>query len=101
MDAATGWMLKAKAEDRLAGATAYLKLAGDVTGGWLLCLGALAAQRRLKHGEGDQDHARGRIALTRVYADSVLRAVPGLLGQVRLGADALFDPAAAAMLESA
>ncbi|TGY88476.1 acyl-CoA dehydrogenase [Marinicauda algicola] len=101
MDAATGWMLKAKAEDRLAGATAYLKLAGDVTGGWLLCLGALAAQRRLKHGEGDQEHARGRIALTRVYADSVLRAVPGLLGQVRLGADALFDPAAIAMLESA
>lgn len=101
MDAASDWMLKARAEDRLSGATAYLKLAGDVTGGWLLCLGALAAQRRLKHEEGDQAHARSRIALTTVYAETVLSAVPGLLGQVRLGADALFDTAADGMLESA
>jgi 3-(methylthio)propanoyl-CoA dehydrogenase len=100
LEAASDWMSKASGEDKLSGATAYLKLAGDVVGGWLLCLGALSAQRILKHGEGDEAYARSRISLTRVYAETVLSAAPGLVPQIRLGAGALFDPGEA-MLESA
>jgi hypothetical protein len=96
---AANWLLKAKPADRLSGATAFLKLAGDVTGGWLLAVGAVAAQRKLKEGE-DAEYDRGRIALARVYADTVLTSAPGLLGDVKLGADSLFEPGVE-MLESA
>ncbi|MEO1039307.1 MAG: acyl-CoA dehydrogenase [Pseudomonadota bacterium] len=92
LEAASAWVLDASNEDRLAGATSYLKLAGDVTGGWLLAVGAVAAQRQLKEGEGDADYARSRIALTRVYASTVLSSAPGLLGDIQLGADMLFEP---------
>lgn len=97
---AVKWMKAADNADRLSGATAFLKLAGDVTGGWLLCVGAVAARRIVKEGEGDTDYAQSRIALTGVYADTVLAAAPGLLGDVKLGADRLFAPGLA-MLESA
>jgi 3-(methylthio)propanoyl-CoA dehydrogenase len=97
---AVRWMQRADDADRLTGATAFLKLAGDVTGGWLLCVGAVAARRIIKEGEGDLDYARARIALAGVYADTVLSSVPGLLGDVTVGAERLFKPGAG-MLESA
>ncbi len=100
LEAASNWMLQAPDADRLAGATAYLKLAGDVAGGWLLCVGAVAAQRMLKDGVGEDDYARNRIALARVYAETVLSAAPGLLGDIKIGADTLFEPGEG-MLESA
>ncbi|WBQ09155.1 acyl-CoA dehydrogenase [Hyphomonadaceae bacterium ML37] len=100
LKAASDWMLKASEADRLAGATPFLKLAGDVTGGWLLCVGAVAAQRRLKEREGDQAYASARIAMTRVYADTVLSSAPGLLGDIQTGAAVLFEPGLT-MLESA
>ena len=99
LEAASKWLLEADAEDRLAGATSYLKLAGDVAGGWLLAVGAVAAQRWLKEEVGDADYARSRIALTRVYASTVLTSAPGLVGDIQLGARALFEPGEA-MLES-
>ncbi len=100
LEEASNWLLKASDQDRLAGATSFLKLAGDVTGGWLLCVGAVAAQRQLKEGEGDLDYARARIALTRFYADTVLAAAPGLTGEVEIGAAPIFEPGER-MLESA
>ena len=99
LEAASKWLLEADAEDRLAGATSYLKLAGDVAGGWLLAVGAVAAQRWLKEEAGDADYARSRIALTRIYASTVLTSAPGLVGDIQLGAHALFEPGEA-MLES-
>ena len=99
LEEASRWVLQAGDADRLAAATPFLKLAGDVAGGWLLCVGAVAAQRMLKEGE-NETYARSRIALTRVYADSILSSAPGLLGDVRLGAAPLFEPGEA-MLESA
>jgi 3-(methylthio)propanoyl-CoA dehydrogenase len=97
---AVQWMQRADDADRLTGATAFLKLVGDVTGGWLLCVGAVAARRIVKEGEGDLDHARARIALAGVYADTVLSSAPGLLGDVTVGAERLFKPGAG-ILESA
>lgn len=100
LEEAAGWMASASMEDKLSGATQFLKLTGDVTGGWLLCVGAVAAQRRLKEGEGDPAFAEGRIALARVFADTVLAAAPGLISDIQLGAEALFAPGEV-MLESA
>jgi len=97
---ATGWMLQASDGDRLAGATAYLKLAGDVTGGWLLCVGAVAAQRKLKEADGEEDYARARIAVANVFAQTVLTGAAGLLGQIKLGLDPVFAPGEA-LLDSA
>ena len=100
LEEAVGWMASADMEDRLAGSTAFLKLTGEVTGGWLLCVGAVAAQRRLKEAEGDAAFSENRIALAGIYAETVLAAAPGLLGEIRMGAAALFEPGLA-MLESA
>jgi hypothetical protein len=99
LEAASQWVLGAGDQDRLAAATPFLKLAGDVTGGWLLCVGAVAAQRMLKEGE-NETYARAKISLARVYADTVLSSAPGLLGDIQIGASPLFEPGAA-MLESA
>ena len=100
LEEAVQFMASTDVEDRLAGSTAFLKLTGDVTGGWLLCVGAVAAQRRLKESDGDARFAENRIALAGIYADTVLAAAPGLLGEIRLGASPLFEPGLA-MLESA
>jgi len=99
LEDASAWLLKASDDDRLAAATPFLKLAGDVTGGWLMCIGAVAAQRMLKDGE-NEPYARSKISLARVYADTVLSSAPGLIGDIKLGAAPLFEPGEA-MLESA
>ena len=99
LEAASNWMLQANDADRLAGATPFLRLAGDVTGGWLLCVGAVAAQRMLKDQVGEDDYARSKIALARVYAETVLSSAPGLMGDIKIGAEPLFAPGEA-MLES-
>jgi alkylation response protein AidB-like acyl-CoA dehydrogenase len=100
LEEASAWLLKASDEDRLAAATPFLKLAGDVTGGWLMSVGAVAAQRMLKEGSNEAQYANARIALARVYAETVLTSAPGLLGDVMVGAEPLFGPGEA-MLESA
>ena len=100
LEDAMGWLLKATDEDRLAAATPFLKLAGDVTGGWLLCVGAVAAQRMLKEGSNEAEYANSRISLARVYAETILSAAPGLLGDIKVGAGTFFEPGEV-MLESA
>ncbi|MEQ8404988.1 MAG: acyl-CoA dehydrogenase [Oceanicaulis sp.] len=99
LETASQWVLGASDPDRLSAATPFLKLAGDVTGGWLLCVGAVAAQRMLKEGE-NEGYARAKISLARVYADTLLSSAPGLLGDIQLGSGPLFEPGAE-MLESA
>ncbi|MDZ4762390.1 MAG: acyl-CoA dehydrogenase, partial [Alphaproteobacteria bacterium] len=69
LSGATEWMLEAMASDRqtaLAGASAYLRLAGDVAGGFYLAQAALG--ERAAPGP-DADHA---LALARFFADDVL-----------------------------
>lgn len=81
---ATAWLIERRAKampDALSGATAYLKLLGDVVGGWMLAKGALAAA-----GEADAAWAESKRALARVFAESVLAQVPGAAAGVMLGA---------------
>jgi len=86
---ATGHLLSVMRNDRrdaLAGATPYLKLAGDVTGAMLLAQGALA-----KRAQGRVDNAQE--ALLGFLAETVLAQASTLVASVKLGATALFDEA--------
>jgi hypothetical protein len=85
---ATSWMVERRGHsqpDALAGATAYLKLLGDLTGGWMLAKGALAADARGQDDDSDQ-WWQTRIGLARVFADQVLAQTPGLAAGVTAGA---------------
>jgi len=80
LERATDWLLQNKGPDALAAATPYLKLAGDVIGGWML-----AKQAQAVAGAAD-DWSRSKTALARLYAGQVLAQAPGL-------ADGLMDGA--------
>jgi alkylation response protein AidB-like acyl-CoA dehydrogenase len=87
---ATVWLLDRKAAadgaaDVLAAADAYLKLVGDVTGGWMLALGALYARDQLDGGQGDPAWLEGKIALYEVYAANVLGHASSRLAAVGQG----------------
>ena len=91
---ATLWLLDRKAAedgtaDVLAAADAYLKLMGDVIGGWFLARGALAAQALKANGEGDTEWLDGRITLYEVYAANVLGHVSSRLAAIGQGGDLL------------
>ncbi|MEZ6023870.1 MAG: acyl-CoA dehydrogenase [Hyphomonadaceae bacterium] len=74
---ATEYMLSALREDALAGAFAYLQLAGDVVGGMLLVQG------------GARDADAEQAALLRFYARTVLARAPSRLAEVKIGGDVL------------
>jgi alkylation response protein AidB-like acyl-CoA dehydrogenase len=87
---ATAWLLERKSQpDVLAGAAGYLRLLGETTGGWMLALTAIAAERRLAGGDTDEAWLGGKLELLRVYAEHVLALSPGLTGSIVQGADPL------------
>jgi len=53
-----------------------------------------------RSGSNEAGYANARISLARVYAETVLTSAPGLVGDVKVGAEPLFGPGEA-MLESA
>jgi len=76
MEQATAWLIgKTGAPDALAGATSFLKLCGDVIGGWML----------LKMANADEAYR----PLWTFYAEQVLAAAPGLVPAVTQGVAAL------------
>ena len=75
----TDYMLSASREDALAGAHAYLQLAGDVVGGMLLVKG------------GERDANPEQAASLRFYARTILARAPSRLAEIKIGADALGD----------
>ncbi|MEL7107792.1 MAG: acyl-CoA dehydrogenase [Pseudomonadota bacterium] len=85
---ATTWMTRMMKEDRdvaLAGATAYLALAGDVIGGHFLTKGAVEARS-----EGGQ--VRGRMmALAGFFAETSLAAAPGAVASITQGGQAMLS----------
>jgi alkylation response protein AidB-like acyl-CoA dehydrogenase len=93
VQSATGWMLERRGHaqpDALAGASAYLKLLGDVVGGWMLAKGALAASRHIADGDGPTDYWRTKIGLARVFSEQILAQAPALSQAVSQGAIDLF-----------
>jgi len=90
VEEATDWLLERKgaadgAADVLAAADAYLKLVGDVVGGWMLALGAVYARDQLDGGQGDPGWLEGKITLYEVYAANVLGGAAGRMAAVRQG----------------
>ena len=90
VEASTDWILARKsasdgAADVLTAADAYLKLVGDVTGGWMLALGAIHAREQLDGGQGDPVWLEGKITLYEVYAANVLVGAGGRMAAVRQG----------------
>jgi hypothetical protein len=84
--AAADWLAARRNDpDGLAGATPFLTLMGDVTGGWLLAKGALACVAR---SETDA-YARARIGVATHYAETLLAQAPGKVAGVIAGADVL------------
>lgn len=83
---ATTWMKRMMKEDRdvaLAGATAYLALAGDVIGGHFLTKGAVEAR-------AETGQIRGRMtALAGFYAETSLAAAPGTIASITQGGQAM------------
>ena len=93
VQSATGWLIERRGHaqpDALAGATPYLKLLGDVVGGWMLAKGAQAASAKIAAGEGPADYWRTKIGLARVFSEQVLAGAPALAGAVSQGAIDLF-----------
>jgi len=91
---ATLWLLDAKADagraaDVLAAADGYLKLLGDVVGGWLLAKGALAAAGRIANGDSDAAWLKGKQDLYEVYAANVLGHASSRLASIGQGGDLL------------
>jgi len=83
---ATEFMLTAPREDALAGASAYLMLAGDVSGAMLLARG-------LAHDVQPKPVTKSQSALLQYYAEAVLTAAPGRIGAIKVGAAAYSDAA--------
>ena len=91
---ATLWMLDQKTDpnagaDVLAGADAYLRLMGDVVGGWLLAKGAVAAWSKMENEGADRAWLQGRIDLYEAYAANVLGHCSARLAAVGQGGDLL------------
>jgi hypothetical protein len=91
LERAADWLIAADNTAALAAATPFLKLAGDVTGGWILGRQALAAA-------GHEDAwLKSKGALARLYASQVLSGAPGLADAVCDGAGDLATTAPEAL----
>ncbi len=85
LDEATAWMLTAYSgarRDALAGADAYLRLAGDVAGATFTARGLLIAEAAVV--ETQETPAL-------FFAETILALAPSRLAAITLGADVLFD----------
>ena len=91
LEAATDWLLANRGTDSAAGATPYLKLAGDVIGGFVLGRQALAAAG------SDDPWMQARLPLLRLYGAQVLAGAGGLAAAVTQGAAELEAVDAAAL----
>jgi hypothetical protein len=76
----------------IAGATPYLRMFGQLVGGWLVVRQALFAQEKLADGAGgsEADHLASKIVLARFYAQQLLPVVRAQLSSVTAGADDLY-----------
>jgi hypothetical protein len=89
LEHATKTMLQRKGTaDSLAAATSYLRLAGDVVGGWMHARAAIAAS------PARDDFSKSKIALAQFYAMHILAPAPGTLTVIEAGAMAMesFSP---------
>ncbi len=73
-----------------AGSVPFLKLMGIVSGGWQMARAALAADARLKAGEGDADFYQAKIATCQFYALHIMPQAAGLARMMLDGGASVF-----------
>ena len=83
LERATDWLISADNATALAASVPYLKLSGDVIGGWILGRQAMAAAG------SDEPWLKAKAALARLYAAQVLSTAPGLADGLSEGWDGL------------
>jgi hypothetical protein len=93
--AASEWLRQhssAEPDNALAGATPYLRMAGLVTGGWLLTRSALAAAAMLDGDLGgfSAEFLEQKLVTARFYATQLLPQAAGLLPAITAGSTDLF-----------
>jgi alkylation response protein AidB-like acyl-CoA dehydrogenase len=91
---AAGWMAStAKSDAALAAATAsvFLRLTGNVLGGYYLFKAAMLAQEDLKTGTGDAGYLQDKIMTARFFAEHVLALSTGLARTVKVGGAIILD----------
>jgi hypothetical protein len=86
LETATQYMLAAPRPDGLAGAVAYLALAGDVAGGMLLARGL---ERAPAHSAMAKSLLGEQMALLGLYGEIVLARADARLAEVKIGAQRL------------
>ena len=90
---ATTWLMEhglADPNEAMAGASPYLRMFGQLVGGWLIARLALGAHRRILAGEGDADFLGSKIVAARFYAEQLLPVSRAQLGAVTAGAGDLY-----------
>ncbi|OJU10036.1 MAG: acyl-CoA dehydrogenase [Caulobacterales bacterium 68-7] len=93
VETATAWLIEKRGTpDALAGATPFLRLAGDVIGGWMLARGAVFANAN--PGSDDAAWRASKTALARLFAEQVLTGAAGLAEAVKQGAGDLAETSA-------
>ena len=90
---ATAWLLANKANPALVAATAapFLRLTGNMLGGYYLIKTALLAATDLAAGEGDAHYLENKILTARFYAEHVLTLSNGLSQTVKEGGSAVLS----------
>jgi hypothetical protein len=86
LENAAHWLAERRnGPDGLAGATPFLRLIGDVIGGWLLAKGALCAA----NDDETRRFVMARVRLAQRYAETALAQAPGQVAQIIAGAATL------------
>ena len=91
LQGASDWLLAHPGAETLAAATPYLRLAGDVIGGWILARQALAAAG------SEEPWLKARAAMAELYAHHVLALAPGVADGLMAGSAPLKDVPADAL----
>ena len=93
VESATSHLVEADAADAAVGSAPYLEMLGIVCAGWLMARQALAADRHLAAGDGDNAFLAAKLQTARFYAEHFLARAPGVLAGAIGGATVLgFDP---------
>ncbi len=94
LDCATNWIFENGLSDptaAMAAATPYLRIFGIVAGGWLIARQGLSAH--VLSAQSEDHFLAEKLNSARYYALHILPQARGLLGAVKAGKQALFEPA--------
>ncbi len=90
VEQATGWMLAASPDDRLAGSYPYLDMVAVLAAGALMARQARVAAARALAGEGDLSFMKTKLAVARFFLDHIVPEALGKAASATAGAAGLY-----------